>query len=92
MNDSIIERKVAFERIEFTEGGRSLPLADVLRALERHSRGDWGELCEEDKGLNDWQLEQGKKVVAWYHTRAGIQFLLVTYARTETWVMLPMEN
>ncbi len=29
----------------------------IQRCLERHKNGDWGDLCEEDKKLNDEALE-----------------------------------
>ena len=29
----------------------------VQRCLDRHCQGDWGDLCEEDKELNDRALD-----------------------------------
>ena len=29
----------------------------IQKCLERHKKGDWGDLCEEDKKLNDEALE-----------------------------------
>ena len=29
----------------------------IQRCLERHKNGDWGDLCEEDKQMNDDALE-----------------------------------
>ena len=35
----------------------------VFPALARHALGDWGEVCEEDKGLNDLALIEGTGLV-----------------------------
>ncbi len=29
----------------------------IQRCLERHMNGDWGDLCDEDKEMNDQALE-----------------------------------
>ena len=31
----------------------------IQRCLERHRNGDWGDLCDEDKQLNDEALDNG---------------------------------
>jgi hypothetical protein len=34
--------------------------------LHRHSRGDWGNVCAEDKALNDLALVEGERVLSAY--------------------------
>jgi hypothetical protein len=31
----------------------------VIKSLERHAKGDWGDLCDEDKEENEFALRQG---------------------------------
>jgi len=31
----------------------SVPTHGILSALERHERGDWGDLCPDDRAAND---------------------------------------
>ncbi len=30
---------------------------EIQRCLDRHKKGDWGDLCDEDKQMNDDALE-----------------------------------
>ncbi len=39
--------------------------------LTRHVRGDWGELCEEDRKENQLSLERGFRLLSSYRTNAG---------------------
>ena len=39
-----------------------------MEFLARHSSGDWGELCDEDRGLNDLAVEEGSRILSAYHT------------------------
>ena len=38
----------------------------LTRCLHRHSRGDWGNVCAEDKALNDQALVEGERVLSAY--------------------------
>lgn len=42
--------------------------ADVLYSWQRFEAHDWGELCTEDKILNDEALEKNDRIVAYYET------------------------
>ena len=41
----------------------------VLNSMGRFNKLDWGELCKEDKALNDWALkhQQGRIVARYNH-------------------------
>lgn len=39
--------------------------------LARHVRGDWGEVCDEDKGLNDQSLIDGSRLLSGIHHAHG---------------------
>jgi hypothetical protein len=63
-----------------------------LLFLKRHSSGDWGEVCESDKKLNDEAVENGGRLLSAYTTRRGDRIWIITEAdRSATTVLLPEE-
>ena len=69
-----------------------LTQADVLDALRRHARGDWGEVCCEDRGANDLALRVGTRLLSVYTSASGVKFWVITEAdRSATTVLLPEE-
>lgn len=68
----------------------SLPSADVLLALGRHARGDWGDVCTEDWQANERALAEGTRLFSVYHSRHAQRFYVITEAdRSITTVLLP---
>ena len=61
--------------------------------LTRHVRGDWGELCEEDRNENQLSLERGFRLLSSYRTNAGdAKLYVITEAdRSVTTILLPEE-
>lgn len=63
---------------------------DVTRALGRHARGDWGDVCEQDAAENRLSLREGSRLFSVYHDSNGIAFWVITEAdRAATTVLLP---
>jgi hypothetical protein len=64
---------------------------DILSMIQRHMRGDWGEVDEEDRATNDYMADNGGRVLSAY-TIEGIKFWVITEAdRHSTTVLLPDE-
>lgn len=64
--------------------------ADIATALARHARGDWGDVCDEDRQENDSSLVHGSRLLSVYHNRQGVKFWIITEAdRSATTVLLP---
>jgi hypothetical protein len=60
--------------------------------LERHHAGDWGELCEEDKGENEFSVRNGFRILSAYWTRLDVKIWVITEAdRSATTFLLPHE-
>ena len=60
--------------------------------LSRHARGDWGDLCEEDKQLNDQALLDGSRILSSYRTGNDERIWIITEAdRSSTCCLLPSE-
>ncbi len=63
---------------------------DMIAALNRHSKGDWGTLCDEDKEANEQALKYGGRLFSVYEDNKGIKFWIITEAdRASTTVLLP---
>jgi len=63
---------------------------DVTLALDRHARGDWGDLCEQDWKENDLAFSQGLRLFSSYKDRTGRKFYVITeHDRSVTTVLLP---
>lgn len=48
--------------------------------LTRHITGDWGEVCEDDKALNDEALIDGSRLLSAYRTTKGERLWVITEA------------
>ena len=65
--------------------------------LNRHARGDWGDLSEEDRQLNEEALIDGSRILSAYHTSNGVKLWIITEAaddrgvRAATTILLPDE-
>jgi hypothetical protein len=60
--------------------------------LDRHVRGDWGEVCEEDAKENEFSLESELRLLSAYTTKKGEKVWVITEAdRSSTTILLPEE-
>ena len=58
--------------------------------LSRHVQGDWGDLVEEDKRLNDEAIQEGSRILSSYHTARGVKVWVITESdRSSTCLLLP---
>jgi hypothetical protein len=65
---------------------------EILTALSRHVRGDWGDLDEEDRQENELSLREGFRLLSAYRSSKGVKFWIITEAdRSVTTVLLPEE-
>jgi hypothetical protein len=83
--------------------GRLLATPGALQALEkagqqpqefldRHSKGDWGELDSHDIRENEFSLGRGLRLLSSYTTAAGDKLWIITEAdRSTTTLLLPEE-
>lgn len=64
--------------------------SDIATALSRHQSGDWGELCEEEREVNEDALKNGFRIMSVYTSKNGIKFWVITEAdRSCTTVLMP---
>jgi hypothetical protein len=98
---------VAFARPRF-ELGQVVATPTALQAIEdsgqtpsefldRHVRGDWGDLGPDDREANEVALQDGSRIFSAYNTTAGTKVWIITEAaddegqRASTTILLPEE-
>jgi hypothetical protein len=60
--------------------------------LDRHARGDWGEVDTADRRENDRSVRQGFRILSAYKTHLGEKLWVITEAdRSVTTLLLPSE-
>jgi hypothetical protein len=64
--------------------------------LTKHASGDWGEVCDEDKRLNDQALVNGERLLSAYRTLKNERIWIITETaddgkRLATTILLPSE-
>ena len=74
--------------LEAFEKSNQTPMAFI----QRHVRGDWGNLCEEDAEANNLALNDGSRLLSSYKLNDGTKVWVITEAdRSSTCVLLPSE-
>jgi hypothetical protein len=63
---------------------------DIAVALDRHCRGDWGDVGKEDWQANERALKHGERLLSVYHATNGTRIWIVTeWDRSVTTILLP---
>ena len=52
--------------------------------LNRHAAGDWGDICDDDKRLNEEALHDGSRIMSVYSTSNGTKIWIITDAADDT--------
>jgi hypothetical protein len=62
----------------------------LASCVARHASGDWGELTEEERRLNDLALEQGGPLVSFYRHPVGGRglYIITTADKSKTTILL----
>jgi hypothetical protein len=95
MENSTMSAKFALGQVVGTPGAIEALEASNQTAsafLDRHIQGDWGDLDEEDRKLNDEAIQEGSRIFSAYHTAKGVKVWVITEAdRSSTCLLLPEE-
>lgn len=79
--------------ISLTEGAVELAnnglLVDLY--LDRHWRGDWGDVCEEDKEINEQSILHGDRLLSSFKTALGKIWIITEADRSSTTILTPDE-
>lgn len=90
-NLSVTEPKFSLGQTVITANANAvLPELDVVLALQRHHSGDWGDVDEHDRQMNEDALRNGDRLFSVYKTVRGQKFYIITeWDRSVTTVLLP---
>lgn len=67
----------------------------VEGCLDKHLQGNWGDLCDDDKKMNDDALEQERnglptdRLFSMYSTDVGVIYVITEYDRSVTTILTP---
>ena len=68
----------------------AIPPSEVVGALDRHSKGDWGTLEQADWDANEQALLHEGRLFSAYHSSQNVKFWIITeWDRSVTTVLLP---
>ena len=69
-----------------------LDQTEILSLVTRHVNGDWGELCDEDKQMNEEAVRDGERILSKYTASTGDSVYVITeWDRSYTTVLYPSE-
>ena len=64
----------------------------VNKCLGRYVKCDWGEMCEEDKEMNDLAVKEGGRILASYENNGMPKIYIITeWDRSATTILFPSE-
>ena len=87
---AIARPKFPLGQIVITANAQSiLEPADVQQGLSRHARGDWGDICPEDRKLNELSLKDGSRLLSVYRSGANRFWIITEADRSMTTVLMP---
>ena len=96
MRNLLHAARFALGRIVMTSGVAELVasgvIADPMHYVLRHALGDWGDLCDEDKAVNQRALRQGHQLISVYQIGPHTKVYVITEGdRSVTTLLLPSE-
>jgi hypothetical protein len=64
----------------------------AIEFLARHQKGDWGDVCPEDRQENDFSVKEGYRILSAYKTAKAEKIWIITESdQSSTTVLLPSE-
>jgi hypothetical protein len=63
----------------------------VSRSIQRHASGDWGDVCDEDKKLNDLAVDGECRILSAYTVDGAKLWVITEWDRSVTTVLFPEE-
>lgn len=64
----------------------------ILASLKRYMDGDWGDVCKEDKRMNDSAVKNNDdRIVARYNNKSGDIYIITEYDRSVTTILFTHE-
>ncbi|APV45070.1 hypothetical protein [Dehalogenimonas formicexedens] len=92
-NPTVPLGQVVATRGVYALAGENPKFAEFMpRCLNRHAKGDWGDLDEADNQENELSLEQGFRLLSSYESEGLPKIWIITEAdRSSTTILFPDE-
>ena len=92
--ESVITPKFPLGQTVITANANAvLPELDVVLALQRHHSGDWGDVDDHDRQVNENALRNGDRLVSIYKSVRDQKFYIITeWDRSVTYVELHISD
>jgi hypothetical protein len=78
-------------QIVATPGTVGFGREELIAILERHHRGDWGDVDKDDWAANDRALEEGSRILSSYQVQGRKVWIITEADRSSTTFLLPNE-
>ncbi|KTB49132.1 hypothetical protein DEALK_00440 [Dehalogenimonas alkenigignens] len=93
INPTVPLGQVVATRGVFALAGENPKFAEFMRgSLNRHAKGDWGDLDEADRQENELSLKQGFRILSAYKTDDLPKIWIITEAdKSVTTILFPEE-
>jgi len=98
MSNKSTDTKIPLGQLVITRGVNDRVADDtefaklVTESLARHAKGDWGDLCQEDKKENELSLKKGFRLLSAYERDGLPKIWIITEAdRSVTTILFPDE-
>ena len=95
---SVVTPTFPLGQLVMTRGVNDMVAADeafakfITESLNRHVKGDWGELGDEDRAENDLSLKEGFRILSAYESGELPKIWIITEAdRSATTILFPDE-
>ena len=75
---------------EWIDGSQSQAI-EIARAVWQHRNRDWGQVCPEDKVINDQAVRDGNRILSSYKIRGRDIWIITEWDRSVTTVLFPEE-
>ena len=85
--------KFKLGNVRITDRARAIaPNDKIQKLLERHQRGDWGDMSEQGKRLNNRALEDKSQLLSVFGKGAGRIWIITDGDRENTVVLTPEDG
>ena len=81
------------KRVSYLIEGNPKLYKEIAKCVAMHKSGNWGDLCEKDKQMNDYAVENGERILSSYIIGENkiIIWIITEADRSYTTILLPEE-
>lgn len=97
MQDTQLKSNFKIGKVLFTRGVNDLVAENntfakgVTQSLARYFEKDWGDLCDDDKKMNDDASKYGDRILARYKIEPQDIYIITEWDRSYTTILFPSE-